>query len=82
MRFGRAGCVPAALRPVAKGDCPLRPGFAPAHQGETPKACAGSKFPDGEPVAPFAVSHLGGMIGGYALLRYWRGPGRGRRMMW
>jgi membrane associated rhomboid family serine protease len=31
-----------------------------------------------EGVAHFA--HLGGMIGGFALLRYWRGPGRGRRM--
>jgi rhomboid family protein len=28
-------------------------------------------------VAHFA--HLGGMIGGYAMLRYWRGPGGGRR---
>ena len=32
-----------------------------------------------EGVAHFA--HLGGMIGGYALLRYWRGPGRVRRMI-
>ncbi len=32
-----------------------------------------------EGVAHFA--HLGGMIGGCALPRYWRGPGRGRRMM-
>ena len=32
-----------------------------------------------EGVAHFA--HLGGMIGGYALLRYWRGPGGGRRML-
>jgi membrane associated rhomboid family serine protease len=32
-----------------------------------------------EGVAHFA--HLGGMIGGYALLRYWRGPGRGRRVI-
>ena len=32
-----------------------------------------------EGVAHFA--HLGGMIGGYALLRYWRGPGGGRRVI-
>jgi len=32
-----------------------------------------------EGVAHFA--HLGGMIGGYALLRYWRGPGGGRRIV-
>lgn len=32
-----------------------------------------------EGVAHFA--HLGGMIGGYALLRYWRGPGGGRRII-
>ena len=32
-----------------------------------------------EGVAHFA--HLGGMIGGFALLRYWRGPGRGRGMV-
>ena len=31
-----------------------------------------------EGVAHFA--HLGGMIGGYALLRYWRGPGGGSRL--
>ena len=32
-----------------------------------------------EGVAHFA--HLGGMIGGFALLRYWRGPGGGRRVI-
>jgi membrane associated rhomboid family serine protease len=32
-----------------------------------------------EGVAHFA--HLGGMIGGYALVRYWRGPGGGRRIL-
>ena len=32
-----------------------------------------------EGVAHFA--HLGGMIGGFALLRYWRGPGGGRRII-
>jgi membrane associated rhomboid family serine protease len=32
-----------------------------------------------EGVAHFA--HLGGMIGGYALLRYWRRPGGGRRVI-
>lgn len=31
-----------------------------------------------EGVAHFA--HLGGMLGGFALLRYWRGSGRGRRV--
>jgi membrane associated rhomboid family serine protease len=32
-----------------------------------------------EGVAHFA--HLGGMIGGFVLLRYWRGPGGGRRVI-
>jgi membrane associated rhomboid family serine protease len=32
-----------------------------------------------EGVAHFA--HLGGMIGGFALLRYWRGPGGARRVI-
>ena len=32
-----------------------------------------------EGVAHFA--HLGGMIGGFALLRHWRGPGAGRRVI-
>ncbi len=32
-----------------------------------------------EGVAHFA--HLGGMIGGFALLRYWRGPGRAGRVI-
>jgi membrane associated rhomboid family serine protease len=32
-----------------------------------------------EGVAHFA--HLGGMIGGFALLRYWRGRGGGRRII-
>ena len=30
-------------------------------------------------VAHFA--HLGGMIGGFAMLRYWRGPGSWRRLV-
>lgn len=30
-------------------------------------------------VAHFA--HLGGMVGGFAMLRYWRGPGSGRRLL-
>jgi membrane associated rhomboid family serine protease len=30
-------------------------------------------------VAHFA--HLGGMIGGFAMLRYWRGPGGWRRLV-
>ena len=80
---------PAALAPRPLGGRSARPlGTMPVNLGALlpvllPRAAAWAEAQSGivlaGGVAHFA--HLGGMIGGFAMLRYWRGPGGWRRVI-